>query len=130
MEGGSGRSEARRRRPGGVQGGDRIAASRANPTGERHPSASGGSSGYVIRPLSPVLIAGLAAAVLVLATRQRVPRPDEPALLRWGRTAAAHPFRTTLALSLLVAGLRGPTRGRGSVDAAALPRAEADEELG
>jgi hypothetical protein len=80
--------------------------------------------------LSRALLAGLATAVLVLATSQLTPRPGEPLPVRWGRTAARHPLRTTLALTLLALGLRRPAQEAASVEAAALPRVEAREELG
>jgi hypothetical protein len=80
--------------------------------------------------VSRAVFAGLATAVLALAAAQLTPRPGEPLPVRWGRTAARHPLRTTLALTLLALGLRRPAPAAASVEAAALPRAEAPEELG
>lgn len=46
--------------------------------------------------------------ILLAVDAQVVPRPGESLPLRWTRTAAAHPWRTALALFLLVRAARPP----------------------
>jgi len=52
----------------------------------------------------------LATGVCVLWTGGTAPRAGESILLRWTRTAAAHPVRTCLALTLIAAAIRSQRR--------------------
>lgn len=59
-------------------------------------------------------LAALATAGLVLLTRVLPPEAAEGLLLRWMRTASAHPLRTGLALALVLEAWRpsGPFEER------------------
>ena len=77
------------------------------------------------RRLASVLLAGVLTGCLDLGARSLVPRPDEPLPVRWARTAAGHPLRTWLALTLLFAAAR---KGTGTTDSTNL--AERGREVG
>jgi hypothetical protein len=62
-------------------------------------------------PARAALVGLAATGLLVLGNARWNPRPGDPLALRWTRTAAAHPVRTWLALTLLVAAL-GPAGTR------------------
>jgi len=60
------------------------------------------------RALGPPLMAGALVLALQFVVGELVPRAGEPLLLRWARTAAAHPLRTGTALGLLLLSARRP----------------------
>lgn len=76
----------------------------------------------------PLFVAAFVTLVLVLGSALQPPRPEEPLLARWGRTAAVHPFRTGLAVALLAVGLRGFKRRQNGRDLPNLPPAARERE--
>jgi hypothetical protein len=74
----------------------------------------------------PCLLAALALVALVAAAnRARPPAAGEPAALRWARTAASHPWRSGLAVFLLLRGVLPPRRPVGAPTEARTGPAEA-----
>ena len=61
--------------------------------------------------ISKFLAGALLTAALTAFVEERQPVAGEPLLVRWMRTLAQHPLRSTVALGLLLEGLSRPGKG-------------------